>query len=185
MYFDDPFVENLFYHCQKNQMPVLFHMATKIGGSYGLVDEVGLPRLEKELAKFPNLIFIGHSPSFWSHISDDLTEENWEDWYYPKTKVISDGSIVKLMRKYPNLYGEISAGSGNNAMLRDPEFSYDFLEEFQDRILFGTDICDKNYQLNTSGWLDEAVQNGKITNKTYEKVSRENALKILKEEEKL
>jgi len=179
MYFDDPFVENLFYHCQKNNMPVLFHMSTQIGESYGLVDEVGLPKLEKELAKFPDLILIGHSPSFWSHISDDLTAENWKDWYYPKTKVIQDGSLVKLMRKYPNLYGDISAASGNNALLRDPEFSYDFLEEFQDQILFGTDISHKDFYLNTSSWLDEAVENGKISYKAYEKISRGNALKFL------
>lgn len=181
MYFDDPFMENLFYHCQKNQMPVLFHMATKIGGSYGLVDEVGLPRLEKELAKFPDLAFIGHAPSFWSHISNDLTADNWKDWYYPKTRVIPGGSIVKLMRKYPNLYGDISAGSGSNAMLRDPEFSYGFLEEFQDQILYGTDISDKGFNLNISSWLDEAVGNGKISYGAYEKISRTNALKLLKE----
>jgi len=182
MYFDDPFMDNFFYHCQKNQMPVLFHMATQIGESYGLVDEVGLPRLEKELAKFPDLVFIGHAPPFWSHISNDLTAENWTNWYYPKTKVIPDGSIVKLMRKYPNLYGDISAGSGSNAMLRDPEFSYDFLEEFQDQILYGTDISCKEFNLKISEWLDEAVENGKISYKAYEKISRGNALKLLKEE---
>lgn len=179
MYFDDPFVENMFYHCQKNRMPVLFHMSTMIGRSYGLVDEVGLPKLEKELAKFPDLILIGHSPSFWSHISNDLTAENWKDWYYPKTKVIQEGSLIRLLKKYPNLYGDISAASGNNALLRDPEFSYDFLEEFQDQILFGTDIAHKDFYLNTSLWLDEAVQNGKISFKAYEKISRGNALKLL------
>lgn len=178
MYFDDPYMENLFYHCQKNSMPLLFHMATKIGESYGIVDECGLPRLEKELAKFPDLVFIGHSPSFWSNIGADLRREIWEDWYYPKGKVIP-GRIVELMRKYPNLYGEISAGSGNNAMLRDPEFSYEFLEEFQDQVLFGTDICDRNYSLNTSSWLDDVVNSGKISEKAYQKVSRDNALKLM------
>ena len=180
MYFDDPYMENLFYHCQKNRMPMLFHMATKIGGSYGITDEVGLPRLEKELAKFPDLIFIGHSPSFWSNISAGLTKENWADWYYPEGKVIP-GRLVELMRKHPNLYGDLSAGSGNNAMLRDPEFSYDFLEEFQDQILFGTDICDRDFQLNMSSWLDDAVKNGKISDRAYQKVSRGNALRLLEE----
>ncbi|HOJ10291.1 MAG TPA: amidohydrolase family protein [Clostridiales bacterium] len=181
MYFDDPFMENLFYHCQKNQMPILFHSSTCIGGIYGLADEVGLPRLEKELGKFPDLAFIGHAPPFWSHISNDLTAENWGNWYYPNTKVIPDGRLAKLMRKYPNLYGDISAGSGSNAMLRDPEFSYDFIEEFQDQLLYGTDISSNKFNLKISEWLDEAVQNGKISYKAYEKVSRLNALKLLKE----
>lgn len=178
MYFDDPFMENLFYHCQKCHMPVLFHMATKVGGSYGVVDEAGLPHLEKELGKFPELALIGHSPPFWSNISADLTEENWDNWYYPKGKVIP-GRIVELMRKYPNLYGDISAGSGNNAILRDPEFSYEFLEEFQDQILFGTDISSKNFTPTMSVWLDETVKSGKISEKAYRKICRENALRLL------
>jgi len=179
MYFDDPFMENLFYHCQKNRMPLLFHMATKVGGSYGIADEVGLTHLEKELAKFPDLVFIGHSPSFWSNLSADLTKEKWEDWYYPNEKVVPGGRIVELMHKYPNLYGDISAGSGSNAMLRDPEFTYDFLEEFQDQIMYGTDVSTRGFNNPLYSWLDEAVKNGKISDNAYRKVSRDNALRLL------
>jgi len=178
MYFDDPLMENLFYHCQKCKMPLLFHMATKVGEAYGIVDEFGLLRLEKELAKYPNLVLIGHSPPFWSHLSADLTKENWDEWYYPEGKV-TPGRISELMRKYPNLYGDISAGSGYCAMLRDPEFTYSFLEEFQDQILFGTDICGNQFNLQTSFWLDDAVKNGKISDKAYQKISRDNALRLL------
>lgn len=180
MYFDDPYMENLFYHCQKCRMPILFHVGTRVGESYGIVDDLGLYHLEKELAKYPDLAFIGHSPAFWENLSADIKAENWVEWCYPKSKV-TPGRIVELMRKYPNLYGDISAGSGNNAMLRDPEFSYDFLEEFQNQILFGTDISSNVFNLNTSAWLDDAVRDGKITEMVYQKVSRDNTLRLLGE----
>ena len=177
LYFDDPYMENLFYHCQKTRMPLLFHLGTRVGESYGIVDDVGLPHLEKELAKFPNLALIGHSPAFWCNLSADMTAERWVEWYYPTGKV-TPGRIVELMHKYPNLYGDISACSGHTAMLRDPEFSYDFLEEFQDQILFGTDISNRDFNLGTSFWLDDAVKNGKISEKAYQKISRDNALRL-------
>lgn len=173
-YFDDPFAQNLFYHCQKNEMPLIFHIAPQIGGYYGLADEVGLPRLEKMLAQFPNLIFIGHSQPFWAEIGNDVTEENRNG--YPKGKIVKEGRIVELMKKYPNLHGDLSAGSGYNAVTRDPEFGYDFLEEFQDRLYFGTDICAPENDMRLSFWLDDAVQAGKISRAAYEKVSRENAI---------
>lgn len=108
-----------------------------------------------------------------------MTAENWAEWYYPTGKV-TPGRIVDLMRRYPNLYGDISAWSGYTAMMRDPEFTYDFLEEFQDQILFGTDISDKYFDLGLSVWLDEAVKNGKISDGTYRKIGRDNALRLLK-----
>ncbi len=180
MYFDDPYVENLFYHCQKCSMPVIFHIGPMVGGCYGLVDEIGLPRLEKELDKFPSLKFIGHSQAFWAEISADITEDNRNN--YPAGEVIP-GRIVELMRKYPNLYGDMSAGSGYNAITRDPEFGYAFIEEFQDRLYYGTDICDPrnitNPMLKLSSWLDDAVEKEKISKKAYTKVSYENALELL------
>lgn len=180
LYFDDPLVMNLFHHCEKCEMPVTFHIGN-LGGDYGLVDELGLPRLEKALQTFPNLIFLGHSQKFWAEISGDCTEENRVG--YPTGKVTSGGRIVELMRKYPNLHGDMSAGSGYNAITRDPEFGYAFIEEFQDRLYYGTDICDPNDithpMLKLSSWLDEAMEQGHISKTAYEKVCRENALRIL------
>ena len=83
------------------------------------------------------------------------------------------------MRKYPNLCGDLSAGSGQNALMRDPEFAYKFLEEFQDRLFFGTDICSPTNDFKLTFFLDEAVENGHISQECYNKVCRENALKLL------
>jgi predicted TIM-barrel fold metal-dependent hydrolase len=59
--FRDPRVQNLFHHAQDVGFPLTFHIATKIGGTYGLMDDPGLPQLEESLRQFPKLIFLGHS----------------------------------------------------------------------------------------------------------------------------
>jgi predicted TIM-barrel fold metal-dependent hydrolase len=176
LYFDDPFMENLFYHCEKTEMPVLFHIGPQVGGCYGIVDDLGLPRLEKMLKKFPGLQFIGHSQPFWAEIGADATEANRNS--YPTGKVVP-GRLIELFELYPNLYGDMSAGSGFNAVARDPEFGYAFIEKYQDRLYFGTDICAPENDMQLSFWLDEAVQNKKISQTAYEKVCRGNALKLL------
>jgi len=106
MHFDDPMVENLFRHCEIAGMPVLFHIGPRFGGCYGLVDDLGLPRLEGVLRKFPSLTFIGHSQPFWAEISADATNETRNG--YPKGKVIP-GRIPFLLRTYTNLYADLSA----------------------------------------------------------------------------
>jgi len=180
LYFDDPMVLNLFRHCEACDMPVTFHIGVK-GNDYGLVDELGLPRLEKVLAMFPKLKFLGHSQKFWSEISGDVTEQTRGQ--NKPGKVTPGGRVVELMRKYPNLCGDLSAGSGYNAISRDPEFSYGFLEEFQDRLYYGTDICSPQNitwdMIKLSAFLDEAMEKGKISYAAYKKICRTNALRLL------
>jgi len=180
LYFDDPIFLNFFRACEKVDMPVTFHIGN-LGGDYGIVDDMGLPRLEKCLQMFPKLTFLGHSQKFWAEISGDLTKEQRDG--YPTGPVTPGGRVVELMRKYPNLCGDLSAGSGFNAISRDPEFGYKFFEEFQDRLFFGTDICNpkdvNDSRVKLSKYLDDAVVAGKISYAAYEKISRGNALKLL------
>jgi len=177
--FTDPMMENLFRHAQERRLPVLFHIAPKPTGYYGIVDDLGLPGLESALRKFPNLIFIGHSQPFWAEISGDLREEQRNT--YPRGPVAPGGAVVRLFRQYPNLYGDLSpaAGSGFNAISRDPEFGYKFMEEFQDRLLFGTDICDPRNPLTLIDYLNKAVAQGHISFTAYEKICWRNAAQLL------
>ncbi|MEA4824059.1 MAG: amidohydrolase family protein [Clostridiaceae bacterium] len=178
-YFDDPYVLNLFRHAEACGMPVTFHIGNPGGGDYGLIDEIGLPRLEKVLRLFPKLTFLGHSQKFWAEIGQ-CDEDSRKG--YP-TGPVKPGRVVELLRRYPNLRGDLSAGSGCNAVMRDPAFGYAFLEEFQDRLFYGTDICSPrnidNPMLRLSGFLDDAMKNGKISYAAYEKISRGNALNLL------
>ena len=180
LYMDDPRVFALFAACQQRNLPVTFHIG-HTDGDYGLIDELGLPRLEKALQTFPKLRFLGHSQRFWAEISGDCDEEKRH--IYPTGKVQPGGRVVELMRKYPNLCGDLSAGSGSNALTRDPEFGYSFLEEFQDRLYYGNDFCKPeeidSSELLLTDFLDKGVQTGKLSYAAYLKISRENALALL------
>lgn len=177
LYIDDPLLDNLFYHCAQCDMPIIIHIAPKKYDNYGIIDEMGLPRLEKLLKKYPDLKVIGHSQCFWSHITEDVNEEDW--FWYPQGKV-KPGRIVELMREYPNLYGDLSAGSGFNAVSRDPDFGYKFLEEFSDRLMFATDICNPENVIKLGPWIDEAADTGCLSFENYKKIVRDNAISILK-----
>ena len=177
---DDPRMENLLSHCEKAGLPVTIHIG-KLGGEYGIADEDRLPKLEKMLQKFPDLKVLGHSQRFWDEISN--YEYRDPEYQFNKGKVIPGGRVVELMRKYPNLLGDLSAGSGYNAMTRDPEFTYAFMEEFADRLYYGIDICRveniDSPMVRLAAFLDDAMLQGKISYDTYYKICRGNAEKLL------
>ncbi|MCM8820507.1 MAG: amidohydrolase family protein [Candidatus Omnitrophica bacterium] len=178
MYIDDPKCINLFRQCGKAGLPVLFHLYNKIGGSYGLVDDIYLPRLEKVLKKCPETIFIGHAMSFWSEISADVSENTRGK--YPKGPVKAPGRLQKLLKKYPNLYGDLSAGSGFNAITRDVTYGYKFLREFHKKLLFGTDICHIGQEASIVDYFRQIKQQGILTDEEYDNITYKNAERILK-----
>jgi predicted TIM-barrel fold metal-dependent hydrolase len=175
--FDDPFMVNLFAHCEAANLPLVFHIAPEVGGYYGLVDDLHLPRLEEMLKRFPKLRFLGHSPAFWSEISGDVTADNRND--YPIGPVAPGGRLPELFARYPNLYGDLSADSGFNAISRDPAFGYRFLEVYQDRLLFGTDICYPGQKLPLVAYLCSAVEQGNISPGAFAKIAWKNADRLL------
>ena len=181
MPFDHPLVYALFKGCEETGMPFLFHMTLHNGGDYGLIDELGLPKLEKALQDFPKLTFIGHSQAFWAHMSADIDAEGTAG--YPTGKVVPGGRIEQLMDKYENLYCDLSAGSDCNSIRRDLDYGYAFIEKYQDRVFYGTDICSPsnitNNMLELASILDKGVESGKLSQQAYEKVSRKNAMKLL------
>lgn len=174
--FDDPLNLNLFKQVEELGLPLTFHIAPKIGGFYGCYDELGLPRLENVLRECPSLVLLGHSQPFWAEISRDVTEENRNG--YP-TGPVSPGRLPELMREYPNLHGDLSAGSGHNAISRDPEFGAQFLEEFQDRLYFGTDIANVPQELPIVEYFQKVKREGLISQVAYEKITWRNAARLL------
>ena len=182
LYFDDPRVINLFDHAEKCEMPVMLHIATQDGGIYGLIDDFGLPRLEGQLKAHPNLTFMGHSQAFWAHMSGDVTHETWGG--YPKGPVVEGGRIPELLKNYPNLVGDLSAGSGCNAVSRDPDFGYHFMEEFQDQLCFGTDICRPENRhdmlVNLKRFMETGLSEKRLSQQAFDKISHQNAIRVLK-----
>ena len=175
----DPLVQNLFKGVEESGLPLTFHLSPYIGHDYGLVDDAGLPGLELSLQRFPNLKFFGHSQTFWAEIGPIKSRE--ERFGYPKGPIDAEGAIVRLMRKYPNLYGDLSAGSGFNAVSRDRKFGIQFMTEFQDRLMFGTDICQPTMPTlrPLANYLKELRASGEISETVFQKIARENAIRLL------
>jgi uncharacterized protein len=90
---------------------------------------------ESILKAYPRTTFIGHADAFWANVSEDYHN----DAVYPTGPIRRGGVTDRLLGDYPNLFGDMSAVSGNNAMARDPAFTADFLKRHQDKLLFGSD----------------------------------------------
>jgi predicted TIM-barrel fold metal-dependent hydrolase len=122
----------LFRACADLKLPVLFHLDNSRN-----TDRPGLPGLEKVLREIPDGTFIAHAQGWWASISGDVKQADLQS--YPRTPVIPGGAIDRLLGKYPNLYGDLSAGSGANAISRDKKFGREFLIRHADQLMFGTD----------------------------------------------
>ncbi len=174
---DDERVQNLFKCVNEVGMALTFHLASRERYTYGLIEDIGLVKLEKALQKYPNIKFFGHSQVFWSEIAANPTPQ--ERGSYPKGIITEEGAIQKLMRKYPNLYGDISAGSGCNALMRDEDHAVKFLNEFQDRLMFGTDICAPDTPTPLVDFLLKLRKEEKISETVFQKVARGNIIRLL------
>lgn len=98
----------------------------------------GFERFHKMLEKYPGVSFIGHAQTWWANIDRNADQAV----LYPKGPVTPGGITDRYLRDYPNMYGDLSAGSGLNALTRDEDFARDFLARHQDRLLFGSDCED-------------------------------------------
>jgi len=112
-------------------VPVLMHFQHN---SYNL----GFERLHKMLEKYPTVNFLGHAQTWWGNVDKNHDQKVM----YPKGKVTPGGITDRLLADYPNMYGDLSAGSGHNAFTRDEEQGAAFLHRHQDKLCLGTDCSD-------------------------------------------
>lgn len=173
-----PFIEAVFTAAEKLGMPVLFHMSPEEGFNYGIADKPGLPLLEEALARHPELTVIGHSQPFWHEISGDAEPDCIARNSWGEGTVAPGGRLITLLETYPNLYGDLSANSGGNAVMRDEAFGLGFLERFQDRLMFGTDMTNVDMEFPLGRWLDRKKEEGALSETVYEKICRKNAERI-------
>ena len=159
----DPKLQNLLYYAQKVGLPVTLDGAPQRDIGFGIYDDPGLPKLEMTLISFPELIVLGHGPWFWAELAK-LETPGERGYFYTargqqvgnmnRSPIIEEGVVPKLLRKYPNLYGDLSDISPYYMLSRNPEFGAAFLTEFQDRMFFGTDIVSPSMPVDIIGMLN-------------------------------
>ena len=175
MMYDNPDALRMFRFCGEKGLPVIVHIDYEFetGRKYPRPNwwyGGGIDAFERAIRACPATIFLGHGPGFWAHISND---DQFDKVAYPTGKVVPGGKLIQMLRRYPNLYADLSGGSGLNALKRDPEFAGEFLIEFQDRLLYGRDYFDNSHQefLNSLGLSQEVLS----------KIYAGNALKLVPE----
>ena len=176
---DSPFLQALFQAASDLELPVLFHMSPKENYNYGVVDLPGLPLLEECLAKFPRLIFIGHSQPFWHEISGDASADDEARNSWGEGPVIPGGRVSQLLDRYPNLYCDLSANSGGQALMRDEAFGLEFIRKYHDRLMFGTDMTHTGMTFPLGAWMEEQCRQGRILPEHCHQIFKENAHRVL------
>ena len=77
----------------------------------------------------------------------------------------------QLFEKFPNLYGDLSAGSGRNSQQRDTKHAVEFLTRFADRMLFARDYY--------GGDLHQFLQTLDLPQDVLNKIYFENAQRLV------
>lgn len=130
---NDRRVEAVIALCDELNWPITIHFQDGPKGyNQGLADH-----LETYLKRYKKVRIIGHAQTWWAHISADVPDPNKS--LYPKGPVKAGGTIDRLMSKYPNLYADLSAGSGFNALSRDEQFTRGFITRHRKQLVFGSD----------------------------------------------
>jgi predicted TIM-barrel fold metal-dependent hydrolase len=129
---DSPAMQKIYALAQAHRVPVLMHWQFEM---YNF----GFERFYKMLEKYPRVTFLGHAQTWWANIDKNHRDQSV---LYPKGPVTPGGLTDRYLSDYPNMYGDLSAGSGLNALTRDESFTKDFLTRHQDKLVFGSDCSD-------------------------------------------
>ncbi len=129
---DSPEIQRLYALAADYRVPVLMHWQHKMY-SYGF------ERFHTMLQKYPKTMFIGHAQTWWANIDKNHDDQSV---LYPKGKVTPGGLTDRYLSDYPNMFGDLSAGSGLNAFTRDEDHAREFIQRHQDKLLFGSDCND-------------------------------------------
>lgn len=125
--------QRLYALAAEHQVPILMHFQRR---TYNM----GFERMHKMFEKYPKTIFIGHAQTWWANIDKNHTDEQP---LVPTGKVVAGGLTDRYLSDYANVFADMSAGSGLNALTRDEDHTRGFLDRHQDKILYGSDCDDR------------------------------------------
>jgi len=130
-----PELRRMFALAAELNVPILVHFQEVDHFPGEGVWATGFKNFAAVLKANPKTTFIGHADAFWANISADYAN----DAAYPSGPIKPGGVTDKLLSDFPNLYGDLSANSGNNGLSRDAEFTKAFLKRHQHKLVFGSD----------------------------------------------
>lgn len=130
---DSAEMQKIYALAQEHHVPVLMHWQYKMYN-------YGFERFHKMLEKYPRVNFLGHAQTWWANVDKNYTDD--EKNLYPKGPITPGGLTDRYLSDYPNMFGDLSAGSGLNALTRDEDFTRDFLARHQDKLIYGSDCSD-------------------------------------------
>lgn len=137
---DDPRSLEVFKMAGELGLAVLLHLDVPYLAGNSKLQRVwfggDIEALERTLRACPQTKFIGHAPGFWRELDADAPSRSEQ---YPSGAATGEGRLQVLLRRYENLYADVSAKSGLIALNRDSARSRQFFIEFQDRVVFGRD----------------------------------------------
>jgi uncharacterized protein len=132
---DSPEMRRVYDVAAEMQVPVMMHIQTFPHFKGEMPYNTGYPEFDKVLRAYPRTMFIGHGDLFWAHISADVPTDRG----YPPGPIKRGGLTDKWLSEFPNLYADMSANSGNNALSRDTDFTRNFIARHQRKLIFGSD----------------------------------------------
>ena len=132
---DGPEMKRMYALAAELNVPIQIHFGDVPQASGNAVFNGGFKRFDTMLQAFPKTRFIAHADTFWANVSADYAY----DTAYPSGRIKRGGISDKWLSEFPNLYGDMSANSCNNALNRDPDFMAGFLDRHQDKLMFGCD----------------------------------------------
>lgn len=130
---NSPAMQRIYDVAQAWNVPVLMHWQA---GMYNH----GFDRFHKMLEKYQRVNFIGHAQTWWANVDKNNVDDPKN--LYPKGPITPGGLTERYLADYPNMFGDLSAGSGLNALTRDETFTSGFLERHQNKLLYGSDCTD-------------------------------------------
>jgi predicted TIM-barrel fold metal-dependent hydrolase len=132
---DSPEMRRVYDIAAEMNVPVMMHIQMFPHFPGEMPYNTGYPQFDKVLRAYPRTLFIGHGDLFWAHISALVPTDRG----YPAGPIKLGGLTDKWLSDFPNLYADLSANSGNNALSRDTAFTRDFIVRHQTKLLFGSD----------------------------------------------
>jgi predicted TIM-barrel fold metal-dependent hydrolase len=132
---DSPAMRRVYDIAAELKAPVMMHIQTFPHFPGEMPYNTGYAQFDKILKAYPQTMFIGHGDLFWAHISADVPTDRG----YPAGPIKPGGLTDRWLSEFPNLFADLSANSGNNALSRDKGFTRDFVMRHQSKLLFGSD----------------------------------------------